>query len=707
MMITNNFLYFKTKKSFQESLSEIKNTSIAFIEDSSEIYTHGNFFSNTYQCPGALQVLTNWSTTDVESIVGNWDEFTKAVSDGKAIIASTYWEDRIYTDVCMVVLDLGYYNLYVTVGSFQFVFLISEDEAFLGYENVTLREKDVVDSLSDSRPRKPLSAKQGKILNEKIAEISNPASAEKDGLMSKEDKEKIDGIQFSEDGNSVWFNGKKYGVHLFKDSIYTLSTSSSHQDIVNALNGLDNSNIKSFVDTGVIGVFRLNESPDYYQGIVTLGYEEEEPIHMYLYITDNYYNTKYILINISTPTKYVVEAVKDSSLLREADVANSLTLTSTTTPLSAAMGKKLQDEKLAKSDVVNNLTTTDTSKALSAAQGKVLNDKIEGIKSINNPTQLTNQNLDDIKEIGYYYSVGGNSVSSKPSGVNHFYLQVSKTGQNGINQLIISEDNFYTRGTDGSTAEGNWSDWEKINKEIGLSTSTTDGLMSSSDKIKLDFINLNKKNTSSVQNIDTLILEYRNTLVNTNIKEDPVGGFAINVAKNDRLGFTAGMTGGGSGDDLGYALLYTGDNGNEPIYVCQYANGGTHDNSNSLKHSITLMDSSGNQTFNDVTLNNISGGKLKDYTKIEYSEENIISNQSTITEAIEILESTVESNEIVTANALVDLNSRLLELKDNEIDTTQLENTNYFSSCKNITNIVKVIDTKLHELQQALTLKSK
>ena len=113
-------------------------------------------------------------------------------------------------------------------------------------------------------------------------------------------------MSFSTDENSIWFNGKKYGVHLFKDSIYTLSTSSSHQDIVNALNGLDNSNIKSFVDTGVIGVFRLNESPDYYQGIVTLGYKGEEPIHMYLYITDNYYNTKYILIDISTPTKYVV-----------------------------------------------------------------------------------------------------------------------------------------------------------------------------------------------------------------------------------------------------------------------------------------------------------------------------------------------------------------------------------------------------------------
>lgn len=202
-------------------------------------------------------------------------------------------------------------------------------------------------------------------------------------------------MSFSTDENSVWFNGKKYGVHLFKDSIYTLSTSSSHQDIVNALNGLDNSNIKSFVGTGVIGVFRLNESPDYYQGIVILGYGEKEPIHMYLYITDNYYNTKYISINISTPTKYVVEAVEDSSLLREADVANSLTLTSTTTPLSAAMGKKLQDEKLAKSDVVNNLTTTDASKALSAAQGKALNDRISGLGNVYR-VKGTKTNLSDV-----------------------------------------------------------------------------------------------------------------------------------------------------------------------------------------------------------------------------------------------------------------------------------------------------------------------
>lgn len=219
-------------------------------------------------------------------------------------------------------------------------------------------------------------------------------------------------MSFSTDENSIWFNGKKYGVHLFKGSIYTLSTSSSHQDIVNALNGLDSSNIKSFVDTGVIGVFRLNESPGYYQGIVTLGYEGEGPIHMYLYITDNYYNTKYISINISTPTKYVVEAVKDSSLLRKADVANSLTLTSTTTPLSAAMGKKLNDEKLAKTDVVNNLTTTDASKALSAAQGKALDDRFNGNK-ININFSATSNSTDNATIKGYMGNLNGTTLVSK------------------------------------------------------------------------------------------------------------------------------------------------------------------------------------------------------------------------------------------------------------------------------------------------------
>lgn len=247
-------------------------------------------------------------------------------------------------------------------------------------------------------------------------------------------------MSFSTDENSIWFNGKKHGVHLFKDSIYTLSTSSSHQDIVNALNGLDSSNIKSFVDTGVIGVFRLDESSDCYQGIVMLGYKKEGLTHIYLYITDNYYNTKYILINISTPTKYVVEAVENSSLLREADVANSLTLTSTTTPLSAAMGKKLQDEKLAKSDVVNNLTTTDASKALSAAQGKVLNDKISGLGNVyrvkgtktnlSEVLALTDAKIGDVWNVTNAFTFGGKPY---PANTNIVCITATSTSDHDEN----------------------------------------------------------------------------------------------------------------------------------------------------------------------------------------------------------------------------------------------------------------------------------
>lgn len=58
----------------------------------------------------------------------------------------------------------------------------------------------VEDNLNSEYPDSALSANQGRILNEKIAEISNPASAEKDGLMSKEDKEAFDNMK---DGGAI------------------------------------------------------------------------------------------------------------------------------------------------------------------------------------------------------------------------------------------------------------------------------------------------------------------------------------------------------------------------------------------------------------------------------------------------------------------------------------------------------------------------
>ena len=56
-MIETNLIYAKTKSGFQTKLdaSEVKNTSIAFIEDSNEIWTNGHY----WPCPYSKEELDN------------------------------------------------------------------------------------------------------------------------------------------------------------------------------------------------------------------------------------------------------------------------------------------------------------------------------------------------------------------------------------------------------------------------------------------------------------------------------------------------------------------------------------------------------------------------------------------------------------------------------------------------------------------------
>ena len=81
-----------------------------------------------------------------------------------------------------------------------FAYLISEDLVILLISDTVLFANSVVDNLNSLETKQPLSANQGRILNENISEISNPASAEKDGLMSKEDKEAFDNMK---DGGAI------------------------------------------------------------------------------------------------------------------------------------------------------------------------------------------------------------------------------------------------------------------------------------------------------------------------------------------------------------------------------------------------------------------------------------------------------------------------------------------------------------------------
>jgi hypothetical protein len=130
---------------------------------------------------------------------------------------------------------------------------------------------------------------------------------------------------------------------------------------------------------------------------------------------------------------------------------------------------------------------------------------------------IDEDDLDIIKTVGFYYSGGGNKVANKPSGIDAFGLIVFQSANGWFTQLLYASNNnkqLYTRWYDGSS----WTSWveELYIKDLSVSgktitytrtdgttgtittqdtnttysnaTTSAAGLMSSSDKSKLDGI---------------------------------------------------------------------------------------------------------------------------------------------------------------------------------------------------------------------------
>lgn len=136
----------------------------------------GNGSSDVYVLPGNLQTTEGWSTTDVESIVGNWDEFTKAVLGRKAIITSIYSQDAAYTGIGLTAQAIEGYALFIMVQDKYFAYLISEDLVILLISGTVLFANSVVDNLNSLETKQPLSAKQGKILNDRVTELESKSN---------------------------------------------------------------------------------------------------------------------------------------------------------------------------------------------------------------------------------------------------------------------------------------------------------------------------------------------------------------------------------------------------------------------------------------------------------------------------------------------------------------------------------------------------
>lgn len=211
-------------------------------------------------------------------------------------------------------------------------------------------------------------------------------------------------MSFSTDENSIWFNRKKYGVYILK-GFENLSTDSTTGAIQSFLGDFTYDRWVDAVNTGNIVFVETNNI--LIPASVYANSSEGLNI-MFVTLTHTYF----VSIHYSTSSGYSINQIQQDSLVRVADVNNTLTNSSTDKPLSAAMGKKLNDEKLAKTDVVNSLLDSSTNKALSAAQGKALNDKISSNKiSINFSAIINTSDNATIK--GYMGNLDGTALVTK------------------------------------------------------------------------------------------------------------------------------------------------------------------------------------------------------------------------------------------------------------------------------------------------------
>lgn len=141
----------------------------------------GNGSSDVYVLPGNLQTTEGWYTTDVESIVGNWDEFIKAAPSGKVIIGfGGDFNHTIYMNLTLITYDGNNVLILTNIGNYYYEWAAYkiEDDSFIGFVNATelLSDDSVIDNLTSHFPYKPLSANQGRILNEKIVKLESKSN---------------------------------------------------------------------------------------------------------------------------------------------------------------------------------------------------------------------------------------------------------------------------------------------------------------------------------------------------------------------------------------------------------------------------------------------------------------------------------------------------------------------------------------------------
>lgn len=186
-------------------------------------------------------------------------------------------------------------------------------------------------------------------------------------------------MSFSTDENSIWFNKKNYGAVVFKN-LFGLSTSSSNEEIKTALGGNTYNDISQMVDRGTLFLNINNKALQHVMiRIENAGSSEGDYLH--IRGLSDASDTAYIKIRYYNDTFSIPSAVNRDNLLFKSGIVNVLDSSASDLPLSAAMGKQLNNGKISRSEIINGLDSNDSGKPLSAAMGKALNDKISSLNT--------------------------------------------------------------------------------------------------------------------------------------------------------------------------------------------------------------------------------------------------------------------------------------------------------------------------------------
>lgn len=233
--------------------------------------------------------------------------------------------------------------------------------------------------------------------------------------------------------------------------------------------------------------------------------------------------------------------------------------------------------------VVNSLTNSATDQSLAANQGKILNESKAAM------IVLTNENLNDVVTPGFYSSGGSNSVTNKPSNVDHFGLIViHRASGNYYTQIIYGDSAAYRR----QCANGTWSGWVQdkltdtdtwrgIQNNL-TSDSTTDSLSAAQGKALKTLVD----GKAAMGHTHNSIKDIGNKSSDTTFAYSKAGmsytdytwlagwnGYELRAVNKDQFA-TAGHT-----HDASVLInnLSTGDSTpqDDDYYVSQYAGGGT------------------------------------------------------------------------------------------------------------------------------------